>query len=321
MTALLQKILALIGRTVHNTLVKLIALLVSGTLTLAQAAGPSLGVAIAKGGFRVDGSQVTGNATLFGGSTIETAQASSRLRFTSGARIELAPASRAKVFDDHLSLERGSGELASKDYQIEARTLRIENAEARSVARVQMSGEKSVLVAAAFGPVRVYNDAGFLVANVIPGMSLVFEPQAAAPTASERTGCLYRSREDATKYILVDRVANVTVELRGQGLAEQVGNQVKITGTSFRSAAPVASASQVVQVNTIELVTRGGCGAAPAAPAAPAATGTAAPAPASVPTATTGGGISNGAKIAIVAAVGGGAAAGVIAATQSSKSR
>jgi hypothetical protein len=316
----LQKILALIGRTVHNTLVKLIALLVSGTLTLAQAAGPSLGVAIAKGGFRVDGSPVTGNATLFDGSTIETAQASSRLQFTSGARIELAPGSRAKVFGDHLSLEKGSGELASNDFQIEARTLRIETAGARSVARVKMSGEKSVLVAAAFGPVRVYNDAGFLVANVIPGMSLAFEPQAAAPAASERTGCLYRSREDSTKYILVDRVANVTVELRGQGLAEQVGNQVKIAGTSFRSAAPVAGASQVLQVNSIELVTRGGCGTAPAAPAAPAASGTAAPAPGG-PVATSGGGLSNGAKVAIVAAVAGGGAAGVIAATQGNKSR
>src|SRR6266850_820434 len=104
----LQIILALIRRNDHNTqeysqnrtgvtLVKrwtskpLISLILAGSLTITQAAGPALGVAIAKGGFQIDGSSVSDNATLFGGTTVETSQASSRLQLQSGARIELSP--------------------------------------------------------------------------------------------------------------------------------------------------------------------------------------------------------------------------------------
>lgn len=286
----------------------LIALILSGSLTFTQAAGPALGVAIAKGGFQIDGSSVSDNATLFGGTTVETSQASSRLQLNSGARVELSPRSRAKVFSDHIRLEKGVGELASKDYQIEAQSLRIETIEPKTVARVRIDGSRNVMVAAVNGPVRVYNEIGLLVANVKPGVPLAFQPQAAAPTVSERTGCLLQSKEDGTKFILVDQVANITVELRGAGLAENVGNQVKISGTAFRSATPVAGASQVIQVTALEVVARGGC------TVVPVATSTA-------PTAGTTGGISNGAKIGIAVAVVGGAAGGVIAATGGSKSR
>jgi hypothetical protein len=297
----------------QSTAHSLISLIVAGSLTVSQAAGPALGVAIARGGFTVDGSSVTDNATLFGGATIETERASSRLQLASGARVELAPRSRAKIFDDHVTLEKGSGELAAKDYQIEAQSLRISTDEARSLVRVSIQGSKSVLVTAVSGPVHVYNEIGLLVANVRPGMALAFQPQAGSPTASERSGCLMRSKEDSSKFILVDTVANVTVELRGEGLAEQVGNQVKITGTAFRSATPVTGAAQVIQVTGVQVVTKGGCGVAPAAAASAPRT----PAPAATKT-----GMSNGAKIAIAVVAVGGGAGGIIAATAGgSKSR
>jgi hypothetical protein len=107
--------------------------------------------------------------------------------------------------------------------------------------------------------------------------------------------------------VLVDQIANVTVEVRGVGLAEQVGNQVKISGTAFRSATPVAGASQVIQVTAVELITRGGCTILP-------------PTTATSPAAKSGG-ISNGAKIAIAVVAVGGAAGGIVAATGGSKSR
>ena len=285
----------------------LISLILVGSLTVSQAAGPALGVAIAKGNFHIDGSPVSDNATLFGGATIETGQASSRLQLSSGARIELAPQSRAKVFGDHLRLEKGLGELAAKDYQIEAQSLRIATDEPTAVARVRIESARSVLVTAVNGPVRVYNEIGLLVANVRPGMALAFEPQAASPTSSERSGCLLRSKEDSSKYILVDQVANVTVEVRGAGLAEQVGNQVKITGTAFRSAVPVAGAAQVIQAGAVEVVAQGGCVLTTGAAAAGGAPRT--------------GGISNGAKIAIAVVAVGGAAGGIVAASGGSKSR
>ena len=288
----------------------LISLILAGNLTLTQAAGPALGVVIAKGSFQIDGSSVSDNATLFRGATVETSQASSRLQLNSGARVELSPRSRAKVFSDYVSLEKGVGELATQDYQIEAQSLRIATGEPKTVARVRIDGSKNVMVAAVNGPVRVYNEIGMLVANVKPGVPLVFQAQAAAPTASERTGCLARSKEDPTKFVLVDQLANVTVEVRGTGLAEQVGNQVKISGAAFRSATPVAGASQVIQVTTVEVVTRGGCTTVPVVPATAGAAGT-----------KTAGGISNGAKIAIAVVAVGGAAGGIVAATGGSKSR
>lgn len=281
----------------------LISLILVGCLTVSQAAGPAIGFAIAKGSFVIDGASVYGNATLFGGATIETGQASSRLQFSNGARIELAPQSRAKVFGDHLTLEKGLGELAAKKYRIEARTLSIE---ANALARVSLEGSKDVLVTALNGPVRVYNEVGLLVANVRPGVAMSFQPQAAAPTSSERTGCLMRSKVDPSKFILVDQVADITVELRGEGLAEQVGNQIKVRGTAFRSEVPVAGASQVIQVDkdSIEVITKNAC----------STTG-------SKPPDVKKGGLSNGAKIAIAVAGVGGAAGGIIAATSGSKSR
>ena len=297
-----------------------IALILTSHLAILQAAAPALGVAIAKGGFQVDGASVSGNATLFGGATIETDRASSRLQLSSGARVELAPQSRARVFGDHLALEKGSGELASKDYQIEARTLRVATGAAPSLARVSIQGSSSVLVTAVNGPAHVYNEIGLLVADVRPGMALAFEPQAGAATASERTGCLMRSSADRTKYTLVDPVANVTVELRGEGLAEQVGNQVKVSGTTFRSATPVAGASQVIQVTSLQVVAQGGCGAAQAASPS-TQPGPAQPAGKSGPATGASTGISNGAKIAIAAVGVGAAAGGIIAATSGGKSR
>jgi hypothetical protein len=278
-------------------------------MTISQAAGPALGIAMAKGAFRIDGSAVSDNATLFGGATIETGQASSRLQLSNGARIELAPYSRARVFDDHLTLENGRGELAAKEYQIEAKTLRISSGEAGSFARVRIDGPKSVMVTAVNGAVHVYNDIGLLVANVKPGIPLAFEPQAASATDSERSGCLLVSKEDRAKFILVDTVANVTVEVRGADLADQVGNQVTVTGTAFRSAVPVAGASQVIQVQSLKVVAQGGC-------ATVSPTGSPKPGPVAKS-----GGISNGAKIAIAVVGVGGAAGGIVAASGGSKSR
>jgi hypothetical protein len=278
-------------------------------LTICQAAGPALGFAIAKGSFQIDGASVSGNATLFGGATIETGEASSRLQFSNGARIELAPRSRARIFGDHLTLEKGWGELAAKKYRIEARSLRVETNEAKSLARVSLEGSRDVLVTAMNGPVRVYNELGLLVANVRPGVAMSFQPQAAPPTSSERTGCLMRSKADPSKLILVDEVADITVELRGEGLAEQVGNRIKVKGSAFRSEVPVAGASQVILVDkdSIELIAKDACSTTLAGPKAADAAKK--------------GGLSNGAKIAIAVVGVGGAAGGIIAATSGSKSR
>jgi hypothetical protein len=146
------------------------------------------------------------------------------------------------------------------------------------VARVRLDGEKAVLVAAVKGPVRVFNQAGLLVANVATDITLRFEPQAGSQDAFEISGCLLRK---AGKLIVVDQTTNQIVEVRGDAarLAAQAGNRVQVKGAADRSAQAVAGASLVIQVSAIEQIGLGGCltaaasvGADPAGPPAAAET-------------------------------------------------
>src|ERR1039457_3130664 len=67
----------------------LVALILVGTLTISQAAGPAIGVAMANGSFQVDSFQVYGNTTLFDGTRIQTEKAPSRLQLKNGAKMGL----------------------------------------------------------------------------------------------------------------------------------------------------------------------------------------------------------------------------------------
>jgi len=239
----------------------LLALNLAGVLA-AWSTGPVIGIAVANGTFQVDNAQVAGNSTLFDGSKVETTEASSRLRLQNGTRVELAAGSRAAVFQNRTLLEKGFGEFqAASSYQIEARGLRISSAGGRSIVRVRLDGEKTVLVAALNGPARVFKTSGPLIANVAAGASLRFEPQAQPESAARMSGCLLRK---AGRFILVEQTANVVVELRGDAaqLSAQLGNRVEIQGAVDASGQPVEGASQVVRVSALEQIGPGGCVAA-----------------------------------------------------------
>ncbi|MBI4874383.1 MAG: hypothetical protein HY822_07110 [Acidobacteria bacterium] len=282
----------------------MLALNLAGILAWASAPGRVVGVATAEGSFRVDHAPVSGNATLFDGATVQTEEAASRLRLDKGTRVELAAESRARVFGGRTLLDAGLSEMqTSSGYQIEARSLRIATGGAKSVARVRLDGDKTVLVAAVNGPVRVFNSAGLLLANVNSGTTLRFEPQAGAQDAFEFSGCLLRK---AGKLILVDQTANQTVEVRGDAaqLGAQVGNRVRIKG-------PAAGTPLVMNVQALEQIGLGGCVAVAAGAGADPVGRAPAPAPAAEP--------SNGhsALIAGVAVAGaGGAIAGVVLGTR-----
>jgi hypothetical protein len=240
---------------VRLTLQDFTALVLAGTMSFGATAAEAIGVAIARGSFHVDNSEVFGNTTLFDGATVRTGTASSRLQLSNGARMNLGEESQAKVFRKQATLERGAGEVeGSARYQMEARSLRI-SPEGKSIARVKLEGKTQVLVAALNGGVRVTSGSGMLVANVPAGTSLLFTPQAAQAGTFQMSGCLLQTRDG--KFLLVD--ANQTVELRGTGLAAEANNQVEITGTAFRSAAPAPPAAQVVQAESVKRTEAGGC--------------------------------------------------------------
>ena len=286
----------------------LIALLVVTSLTTGLAANAAIGIAIASGPFRVNQSAVKGNANLFEGSEVATERASSKLRMNGGARLEIGVDSRARVYGDHVVLENGAGQLETgTPYRIEARTLRISTAGAKSIARVQLSGADAVLVSALNGPIRVTNSVGQLLAKLEPGNNLRFVPQAAAPDSYEVTGCLLRK---GGKAIIVDETTNQFFEVRGADRSTEFGNRVTVKGRGVTGVTPLAGASAMIDAQSIALVAPGGCLATAAAlgadaPAPPPGTGTQ-QVPQTAPKA-------GGANKAVIAGVviGGGAAAGL----------
>jgi hypothetical protein len=261
------------------------SLLTSGCLLFLTAAPPSIGVIRSGGDFQMDGSSVTGNATVFEGSTIQTTSSQSTIQMSDGAEMVLAPASRVRLYRDRTVLQQGSQRIRnSQKHPIEVASLRISLTDAHTVAEIVAQDNNRVSVVAREGSVDVRNGAGVLVATARPGLALAFDTQAGAATASKMSGCLVKKGD---KYLLTDTTANVTVELQGPDVAKSAGHQVGITGSMIPNATPATGATQVIQVVTVDSVGAacGGAGKAGAAGAGAAA------------------GLSTGAIVAIVGGV------------------
>jgi hypothetical protein len=274
-----------------------------GVLTLCAvsaslAASAAIGLVVANGGFQLDQASVRGTATLFEGNVIETKMAALQLQLHNGVNLRLAAESRARVYGSRLVLEKGIGQLESPNYPIEAASLQVEADSAGSKVRVQLAGPRRVVVAAHDGSVRVRNGSGVLIARLDRGHEMTFEPQESGAAAITKVSGILALK--GGKFILVDRVTNITLQLQGTGLEGEVGNVVEVTGTVDSAAPTVAGASQLINVTNIKRLTksgRAGAGTAGAGAAGGAAAGAAA------------GGLSTGAVVAIV---GGVAAAGTV---------
>jgi hypothetical protein len=152
-------------------------------------------------------------------------------------------------------LEKGIGQLESTKYRIEAASLQVEADKPGATARVQLTGPQRVVVAARDGSVRVSNGDGVLIARLDSGREMVFEPQEGGAAALTKVSGILALKDG--KFILVDRITNVTMELQGAGLEAEVGNLVEITGTVDSAAPTVAGASQIIDVTSIKRLTKG----------------------------------------------------------------
>jgi hypothetical protein len=258
----------------------------AGILFVAVGAPLSIGFIKSTGDFRIDGSTIRQNGTVFDGNLVETTAARSVIELA-GIEITLCPDSRAKVFRDRTVLEKGTGVVKEAgNHVIEADTLRILPSAKDSVVQVDIVSPSSVTVAARSGAAEVRSASGVLVASVRPGLALAFDSQAGAATAFDATGV--EEFKDG-KYFLTDDTTHVTVQLEGPDLANYVGKCVEVTGSMIPGATVASPASQLIQVTAIKA---GSChkGAAAAAVAK--------------------GGLSTVAKVAII---GGVAAAGTVA--------
>jgi hypothetical protein len=255
----------------------------------------------------LDRSQVWGNATVFEGSVIQTGTASSEIALRNGVKLQLAKDSRARILTDRLVMEKGVGQVSAADtFEINAGNLRI-----HSTGRLRVNVGQNVEVASLLGSARVASASGMLLASIPAGRTMSFGPQAANGTVT-RTGCLLFKDNH---FIMQDENTQEVVEVTGQNLNAQVGNRVEITGTASTAKPNVTIATLLINVASLAPKSSGGClsvastlnaqtevTASPAAGAQPAAT-----------EAPKGGGLSTGAKVAIIVVVAGGGAGAAIA--------
>jgi hypothetical protein len=274
------------------------ALLAIGTVTALVAAPSSVGTIRCTGDFRVDGSVVHGNATVFDGDVVETAAAGSVLQWN-GAQLTLAPSSRAKIFGDRTVLEKGSGLLRDSGGQsLEAASLRISPAAKDSTVQVAVKDSSHISVFALAGKAQVYSSKGLLLASVQPGIALAFDTteQTGGSTWVSLSGTLTST---SGKYFLKDNTSGVVSELRGmeKDLEAEKGKKIELTGSIIPNASPTSPATEVVQVNASHLL----------AAALPAAAGAGAAAAAGMSTAAT---VAVVGGVAVAGTAGGLAAAG-----------
>jgi uncharacterized protein YdeI (BOF family) len=235
-------------------------LFLSCCVSTAIAATLSIGFVQSTGEFRLDGSAIRGNSTLFGGNSIETV-ATRPLLSLSGAQITLAPDSRAKIFHDHAILEKGTTVIRESDhFVLQAAGLSIIPAAKESVVQVDVSGATKISVATRVGSAEVRNATGIVVANLHQGSTLAFASQTDAPSNVTLSGEVVASKG---KYFLTDTTTNVTVQLEGPTVSKWVGKDVLVKGAIVSGSQPAAGATQVIQVAVIESLA--GTGAAAAA--------------------------------------------------------
>jgi hypothetical protein len=239
----------------------LVSLLVGGCLSVVTAATGSIGVIQSSGDFRVDGSIVRGNGTVFDGNTIETTTSRSVVQMNA-VQITLGPDSRARFYRDRTVLEKGAGLLRDADkHAFEAASLRIAPAAADAVIQVDVEAPGRISVSARRGGALVSNSGGVLVASLRAGTELEFDTQAGASTAVKIRGVVELRNGN---YFVTDTTSRVTFQLQGAELAKYVGKQVNITGSVIPGATPLAGASQVVQAASVEPTTAGAAGGAAA---------------------------------------------------------
>lgn len=231
-------------------------LLVVGSASVAAAATPVIGMASAQNGATLDDAKVSGNATVFEGSTLQSS-GYSRVHLNNGSRLDLAAGSKAQVFANSITLEKGMSEVqSSTGFEIDARTLKIQPSNSSAIARVKLDGDKQVMVTALNSPVNVLNRDGMLVARVAPGLPLSFMPQAGAGSAFDSTGCIVVKGGAA---LLVDSTGNQVFEVRGLDMRKAVGNTTHVTGLTDSSATPAGGASAVVKGSKATVTKKGGC--------------------------------------------------------------
>ena len=234
----------------------MLRILSTSILTVVSALGlmaaSSIGVVKSPGEFRLDGSTIRNNATVFDGDVIETSAARSVISI-GNTHFAMLPDSRVTIYRDKVQIEKGSGIVSnSTGYEVEAGPVRITPNSSDAALSISVIGDKRVVASALTGGGTVSSAEGVLIAKLNPGMPLEFEGQqgTAEPNVTV-TGVLKLGKGADNKDYLTDDVTKVKYLVEGQDVSQYVGKAVTLSG-SVSPAPPGIPADQVLHLATIK---------------------------------------------------------------------
>ena len=235
----------------------LYALLIAGCIFSLSAAPSSIGIVRSYGEFRVDGAAVRGNSTLMPGDVVETMAMNTTINL-GATEVTLLPESRAALYTDHTTLQRGTSLLrGASSHSLEAGNLRIVPTSAHSLVEVGYSDRKLITISAHAGVADVFTSSGELLASLNPGSALAFEPTSGtsgstAGQASANAGLTVIGKliKIDGKYYVTDHGKRYRIVGAMLDLDQYVGKVISVTG----SVASEAGGVTVVTVATVSVV-------------------------------------------------------------------
>jgi hypothetical protein len=236
--------------------------LIAGCMFSLSAAPSSIGIVRSYGEFRVDGAAVRGNSTLIAGDVVETMAMNTTINL-GATEVTLLPESRAALYTDHTTLQRGTTLLrGASSHALEAGNLRVVPTAAHSLVEVGYSDRKLITISAHAGAANVFASSGELLASLNPGGSLSFDPSPTGTSgsgsgqASATTGLTVQGKltTQGGKYFVTEGGKTYEITSTTVNLAQYVGKVITATGSVASSTGGVS----VVSVASIAVASAGG---------------------------------------------------------------
>jgi|HubBroStandDraft_5_1064220.scaffolds.fasta_scaffold37225_2 hypothetical protein len=230
-----------------------VALFTCSCMLSATTISPSdIGIVMANGVVRVDGTTVQGNSTLFEGSIVQTGDVRSDIHLKDGTQVVINPSSQVKIYRGQSVLEKGVlQQRNSANRTVVANGLRVSAEGKNSVLMVGVKDSTQMEVSANGGEAEVRTASGDLVARIEPGKVLSFTSMADTARDSSTTQIQGILRKDAGgRYLLTDSPSNVTFQVQGKDLEEYLGASVGIDGTIVASLSS-ANEPRIIQATRV----------------------------------------------------------------------
>jgi hypothetical protein len=177
---------------------------------------------------RIDGNQVTSDATLFDGSTIETTEASAMLHMNANADIMMTAGTRSTVHDGYVKLEQGKIDLKPAcGFVVEANGVRITPSSLTSRAEITSSASVTVLS----GEFLILDNQGRVLSRVHNRGSQSFDASHALPAGRATYAGTLSSLDLHSMLTLFGPDSNITYELQGRSAKKMQGKFVLVNGT------------------------------------------------------------------------------------------